>query len=74
MAKGDNPYMVLMTNCRVKLQCDDEILECKYLSTDEKPYGVWFINGVNTELQVTSLWKLLKEKYKSIKVIYKRMH
>lgn len=74
MAKGDNPYMVLMTNCNVKLKCDEEILVCKYLKTDTGTYGVWFINGENTGLQVTSLWKQLKEKYKSIKVIYKRMY
>jgi hypothetical protein len=72
MAKGDNPYMVLMTNCNVKLECDGEKIDLKYRQTEEHKYGVWFMNGENTGLQVTSLWKQLKEKYNSIKVVYKK--
>lgn len=72
MAKYDNPYMVLMTHCNVKLECDGEKLDLKYKRTKENDYGVWFLNDENTGLQVTALWEELKSKYKNIKVIYKR--
>ena len=72
MAKGDNPYMVLMTHCNAKLECDGEKLDLRYRRAEGYDYGVWFLNGENTGLQVTSLYKELKSKYKNIKVIYKR--
>jgi hypothetical protein len=72
MAKRDNPYMVLMTNCNVKLECDGEKIELRYMQVEGKKYGVWFLNGENTGLQVTGLWKQLTEKYEHIKVLYKR--
>lgn len=73
MGKGDNPYTVLMTHCNVKLKCDKEVLACKYRRTETSIYGEWFVNGENTGLQVTELWKQLKEKYRNIEVLYKRM-
>lgn len=72
MAKGDNPYIILMTYCNVKLECDGEKLDLKYRRVGGCKYGVWFLNGKNTGLQVTSLWKMINDKYKNIKVTYKR--
>lgn len=73
MAKSDNPYIALMINRIVNLKCDDEKLQCRYLAVQGKTYGTWWINGENTGLQVTELWKKLKEKYRNIEVLYKRM-
>ncbi|CAM2951846.1 hypothetical protein HAHI6034_05645 [Hathewaya histolytica] len=72
MAKRDNVYMVLMTHCKVNLQCDTEKLQLRYGAVKGKEYGEWFINGENTGLQVTRLYEMLKEKYKNIRVIWKR--
>ena len=73
MAKRDNVYLVLMTHCNVNLQCDDKKLQLRYRKPNkDSEYGVWFCNGENTGLQVTELYETLKEKYKSIKVIWKR--
>lgn len=72
MAKNDNPYVVLMTHCKVNLACDNEKLECRYLRIEGAEYGTWWINGIDTGLQVTKLYKKLKEKYKRIEVLYKR--
>ncbi|MBZ9622917.1 hypothetical protein G9F71_008625 [Clostridium sp. FP2] len=72
MSKRDNPNLILMTYCNVNLQCDDEKLQMRYRRTEEKAYGVWFCNGNNTGLQVIELIKMLREKYSSIKVIWKK--
>ncbi|WP_243129279.1 hypothetical protein [Hathewaya massiliensis] len=72
MAKRDNVYMVLMTHCKVNLQCDNEKLQLRYSRVEGKNYDEWFINGEDTGLQVTGLYEMLKEKYNSIKVIWKR--
>lgn len=74
MAKRDNFALVLMTHCKVKLKCDDEKLECRYLRVEGKDYGTWWINGQDTGLQVIALIKELKSKYKIIYVTYKRQY
>lgn len=74
MAKGDKWNYVLMVNCNVKLKCDDEILDFKYKMVAGKSWGTWWKNGQDTGLQVTTLIKELKEKYKSIVVMYKRRY
>lgn len=74
MSKRDNVNLVLMTHCKVNLQCDDDKLQCRYLSIRGKSYGTWWINGEDTKLQVTALIKMLKEKYKRITVLWKRQY
>lgn len=72
MSKRDRVGIILMTYCNVNLQCDDEKLQLRYRKTEDNPYGVWFCNGENTGLQFSGLLKMLKEKYQSIKVTWKR--
>lgn len=72
MASRDNVNIVLATHCNVNLQCDEEKLQLRYRKVEGKNYGEWFCNGVNTGLQVTELIKMLRGKYKNIKVIWKR--
>lgn len=72
MGKRDNVAFTLMTHCIVNLKADDEILKCRYVMIEGKGYGTWWINGEDTGLQVTKLIKMLKEKYKTIKVTYKK--
>lgn len=74
MAKGDKWNQVLMFNCNVKLKCDDEVLELKYIPVEGKGWGTWWKNGEDTGLQVLALIKELKEKYKIITVLYKRRY
>lgn len=66
MAKTDNWKQVLMFNCNVKLKCDDEVLNCKYMKRQ------WNINGVDTGKGVFALIDELKEKYRKITVLWKR--
>lgn len=66
MAKRDNWKQTLMFNCNVKLNCDGEILKCKYIKRQ------WNVNGVDTGKGVFDLIKELKEKYKKITVLWKR--
>lgn len=72
MSKRDNVEFVLMTHCNVNLDCDGEKLELRYKKVEGKSYGVWFMNGENTGLQVMKLIEKLRDKYKVIKVTWKR--
>ena len=74
MGKRDNMAAVLMIHCKVNLQCDDEKIKCRYVKVEGKDYGTWWLNGVDSKLQVTALIKMLREKYKAIKVIWKRQY
>lgn len=74
MSKRDSVNLVLMTHCKVNLQCDKEKLQCRYIPVKGKEYGTWWINGEDTNLQVTGLIDMLKKKYKSIRVIWKRQY
>jgi hypothetical protein len=42
VAKGDKWNQVLMFNCNVKLKCDDEVLELKYIPVEGKGWGTWW--------------------------------
>lgn len=72
MASRDKVGITLMTYRNVNLQCDNDRLRLRYRITEDNPYGVWFCNGKNTGLQFSGLLKVLREKYKSIKVTWKR--
>lgn len=72
MGKRDNMATVLMTHCNVNLQCDDDKIQCRYIKVEGEGYGTWWLNGVDSKLQVTGLIKMLREKYKTIKVLWKR--
>lgn len=74
MSKRDNVNLVLMTHCKVNLQCDDEKMECRYLKVQGESYGTWWVNGEDTKLQVTALIKMFREKYKRISVLWKRQY
>ncbi|AGF56928.1 hypothetical protein B0P06_004787 [Clostridium saccharoperbutylacetonicum] len=74
MSKRDNVNLVLMTHYKVNLQCDDEKIQCRYLMVRGESYATWWLNGEDTKLQVTALIKMLREKYKSIKVLWKRQY
>ena len=74
MAKRDNLNFVLMTHRVVNLKCDGEIMKCRYINKDEKKYGTWWLNDVDSGLQVIALIKKLKSEYKHIQVTYKRQY
>ncbi|OOM82012.1 hypothetical protein CLPUN_06300 [Clostridium puniceum] len=74
MSKRDNVNLVLMTHCKVNLKCDDEKIQCRYLQVPGESYGTWHLNGEDTGLQVRALIKTIREKYKSIKVLWKRQY
>lgn len=73
MSKRDNVGLVLMTHCKVNLDCDGQKLQCRYgKSSPNAEINTWHVNGKDTGLQVTAFIKDLKEKYISIRVIWKR--
>ena len=74
MAKKDNVYLTLMTHCRVKLLCDCEKLDLIYGRVEGSKSSTWICNGKDTGLQVTDFFKMLKGKYKSIRVTWKRQY
>lgn len=74
MSNRDNVNLVLMTHCKVNLQCDDKKIECRYLMVRGETYATRWLNGEDTKFQVTALIKMLREKYKSIEVLWKRQY
>lgn len=74
MAKYDNPEKILNRYRYVKLECDGEMLELRFQKAEDYENGVWFINNTNTGLQSSSLYENLNNKYKNIKVSYKRCY
>jgi hypothetical protein len=74
VAKKDNVNLTLMTHCRVKLLCDGEKLDLIYGRVEGSKNNTWVCNGEDTGLQVLELIKMLREKYKSIRVAWKRQH
>lgn len=43
MSKDDNANFVLMTYCKVNLQCDDKKLQLRYqVNPDDPKFHVWF--------------------------------
>jgi hypothetical protein len=74
VGKRDNAGLTLMIYRSVNLLCDGEKLELRYRKPEGEENGVWFQNGENTGLQVSALVKQLREKYKSIRVTWKRQY
>lgn len=72
MSKRDNPFMVLMTHRNVNLKCDEDKIQCRYIRVEGKDWGTWWVNGEDTKLQCTELFKTLTNKYNYINVTWKR--
>lgn len=73
MSKRDNVNSILMTYQNVNLDCDGKKLKLRYRHNPDNPeFGIWFCNGENTGLQVSKLIKMLREKYKTINVTWKK--
>lgn len=71
MSQNDN-LSILYINRKVNLLCDGEKLQLRYEIVDGMNCSEWFINGEHIELQVSGLIKMLRCKYKNIKVTWKR--